>query len=814
MAEEDRLTLRFRALGLTDKSIKETFKNKKLTAAFSSILDEADIKADHEQTTPVVDAKVVAGLTYLATQTKESQCPKREVVTKAIVDGRLKTNVQIQAALEYLRGLEAEGKLTDYSEEVLERECGVGIELTKEEIAAIVNQYIEANKERIIEERYKLAQETLSVLKNTTALKWAPPLDVKKEVDAQFEALIGPKDERDNEKKKSKAKPAATASAKVNTEEPKKPSDPLNTTSMFEEGFLANLHKPGGNYQIIPENREKHLRETGGKVFTRFPPEPNGYLHIGHSKAIAINFGFARYHGGECYLRYDDTNPEAEEERYFVAIREIVEWLGFKPYQITYSSDHFQRLYELAEDLVKRGFAYICHCTAEEVHEQRGGDHRGPRYACKHRDRPNEESLTEFRAMRDGKYKPKEAMLRMKQDLEDGNPQMWDLTAYRILETPHHRTGNQWRIYPTYDFTHCLCDSFENITHSLCTTEFINSRQSYDWLCNALEIYRPQQSEYGRLNLTGTIMSKRKIAKLVNQGYVRGWDDPRLYTLVAIRRRGVPPGAILAFVNELGVTTATTNIQIKRFENSIRKYLEETVPRLMMVLDPVLVVIENLPEDYYEALSVPFKPGAPKMGEHEVPFTRKVYIDRSDFRETDSKDYFRLAPGKSVGLFKVPFPIKCTSFTKDPETGLVTEIFARYENDVEFVKPKTYIQWVADSPPHRSPIVVEVRLFNQLFKSDDPESNPDGFLADINPNSEEVFKGAMIEVGFEEVRRRAPWPEREGEKNAKNVGKESTRFQALRVGYFAMDGDSDDSPGGTVVLNRIVTLKEDAGKNA
>ena len=348
--------------------------------------------------------------------------------------------------------------------------------------------------------------------------------------------------------------------------------------------------------------------------------------------------------------------------------------------------------------------------------------------------------------------------------------------------------------------------------HSLCTVEFINSRQSYDWLCNALEIYRPQQSEYGRLNLTGTIMSKRKIAKLVNQGYVRGWDDPRLYTLVAIRRRGVPPGAILSFVNELGVTTANTNIQIKRFENSVRKYLEETVPRLMMVLDPVLVAIDNLPKEYLEMLSVPFKPGAPGMGEHEVPFTNRVYIDRADFREVDSPDYFRLAPGKSVGLFRVPFPITCTSFVTDPTTGLVTQINAHYDNDAapKFVKPKTYIHWVADAPTKSSPLKLEVRVFKQLFKSDDPEGNPKGFLEDVNPDSEEVWKDAMVEVGFEEVRRRAPWPEKEGEDKA-HTGPEGTRFQALRVGYFAMDSDTKEDK---VVVNRIVTLKEDAGKSA
>ena len=319
---------------------------------------------------------------------------------------------------------------------------------------------------------------------------------------------------------------------------------------MFSEGWLGNLHKPGGNPQTRPELMEAHLKATGGKVVTRFPPEPNGYLHIGHSKAITVNFGYARHNGGVCYLRYDDTNPEAEEERYFTSIKETVEWLGFKPYKITYSSDHFQKLYDLAEELIRRDKGYVCHCTgmgitvnsrlivAEEVHKGRGGKDgkENPRFECVHRNRPVEESLREFRGMRDGKYKPKEAFLRMKQDiLNNPNPNMWDLTAYRVLETPHHRTATTWRIYPTYDFTHCLCDSFENITHSLCTTEFALARESYEWLCDALDVFKPAQREYGRLNLSGTIMSKRKILKLVQGRYVRDWDDPRLYTLVALR---------------------------------------------------------------------------------------------------------------------------------------------------------------------------------------------------------------------------------------------------------------------------------------
>ncbi|KZF23337.1 glutaminyl-tRNA synthetase [Xylona heveae TC161] len=581
---------------------------------------------------------------------------------------------------------------------------------------------------------------------------------------------------------------------------PNVPAPPADPNSMFKEGFLKAVH----------------AERPAERVFTRFPPEPNGYLHIGHSKAIAINFGFARYHGGDCYLRFDDTNPEAEEEKYFVAIREMIEWLGFKPYKVTYSSDNFDKLYELAEELIRRDRAYVCHCSDTEVKQQRGGENHGPRYACVHRSRPTEESLQEFRAMRDGKYKPREAFLRMKQNLEDGNPQMWDLSAYRVLNASHHRTGDKWCIYPTYDFTHCLCDSFENISHSLCTTEFQLSRVSYEWLCDELDVYKPMQREYGRLNVTGTVLSKRKIAKLVNEHYVRGWDDPRLYTLVALRRRGVPPGAILSFINELGVSTALTNIQLARFEQSVRRYLETTVPRLMVVLDPIPVVIENLPDGYVEEVEVPFSPKDPSMGGHVVPFTKVVYVDRSDFREIDSKDYFRLAPGKSVGLLKVPYPIKATTFSKDPTTGLVTEVRAVYEKPEEgatFKKPKTYIQWVGSSEKHHSPVKVEARMFYSLFRSENPDATEGGFINDINPDSEQIFPNAMVETGLDDVRKRAPWPQEEGEKNIanKDAGYETVRFQGLRIAYFCLDKDSTSDK---LVLNRIVGLKEDAAKSS
>jgi glutaminyl-tRNA synthetase len=593
--------------------------------------------------------------------------------------------------------------------------------------------------------------------------------------------------------KKAAAEKAKQEKAAIAATQPKKPAapkavveePPIDPEAMFKVGFLADVYK---------ERPEKN-------VVTRFPPEPNGYLHIGHAKAIAVNFGFARHHNGICYLRYDDTNPEKEEEVYFTAIKDTVEWLGFKPYGITYSSDNFGKLYDLAEKLITLGKAYVCACTDTEIKHQRGLEGQNERYRCAHASQSVEDNLQKFRDMRDGKYKPREVFLRMLQNIESGNPQEWDLAAYRIkTDQPHHRTGWDWKIYPTYDFTHCLCDSFEGITHSLCTTEFIASRVSYEWLNKTLGVYEPMQREYGRLNLTGTVLSKRKILKLVEDKIVRGWDDPRLYTLIAIRRRGVPPGAILEFVNELGVTTTATTIQIHRFESSIRKYLEKTVPRLMLVLDPIPLVIEDA-EDV--DLELPFSPKDPKMGSHKVRFTKTVYIDRSDFREVDSKDYFRLAPGKSVGLLNAPFPVKATSFTKDESTGKIAEIRGVYDREIK--KPKTYIQWVSSEGSRK----VEARIHNPLFKSEKPDDAEGGFLNDINPNSEAIFPDAVIESGFDEVKRRAPWPEAAGESELGKGGPESIRFQAMRIAYFAVDCDSTDDK---IVLNRIVSLKEDSAK--
>ena len=589
---------------------------------------------------------------------------------------------------------------------------------------------------------------------------------------------------------KEQAKPAAKAKAE--------------NVSMFGEGWLKRVYE------------EKPVKD----VYTRFPPEPNGYLHIGHCKAIAVNFGFAKHHKGQCYLRYDDTNPEKEEEKYFTSILDIIKWLGFEPWKVTYSSDNFDKLYELAEELIKKDGAYVCHCSREEVNMQRGGpDNRGKRYACEHRTRPMDESLAEFRAMRDGKYQAGEAYLRMKQSLTDpneGNPQMWDLPAYRVVEkNHHHRTGDHWKIYPTYDFTHCICDALENITHSMCTVEFRQSRVSYDWLLEQLDMKVPKseekgpmQREYGRLSVNGTILSKRRILMLVEGAKVgdrvippsvRGWDDPRLYTMVALRRRGIPAKAMLNFVEELGVTDSYTDIETSRLESSIRKHLERTVPRQMLVLDPIRVVITDFTPEDNQSIVVPYDPKGAIPGERSVTVGSEIFIDRADFREVDDPDYFRLAPDKAVGLYNVPFSIRATSFETDAATGKVTVVKAVKVPSSE--KPKAYIQWVDAA----TGIKVVARQYNSLFKTESPNSLnwKDGSWADdLRPDSEVIFEDAVIEAGLNNLIK-------ENSLNPSDSSDSLVRFQALRTAYFCVDVESTEE---RIVLNQIVSLREDKGK--
>ncbi|KAG5648904.1 hypothetical protein DXG03_000253 [Asterophora parasitica] len=825
----------FKSIGLPQAKAQEAAKSPKAAVVLKDIIEGHPAIAQGE-----LDEKQAVLVVALAGALAKSDgvgSVERDYIIAKISGGQLKSVDQVNAAVKY-----TEFHKAPIDDGEFDKECGVGFSITPTELHEKVTGYFKSN----VVTGWANLGAVLGALKSSPELRWASPLEVKNAVEKVFLETFGAKETAKPKGKepKKEAKPAAGKG--------KAPDTTIDETaarkSVFEEGFLGALHKPGENAQANPRHREAHLAATKGAVWTRFPPEPNGYLHIGHSKAIFVNFGFAAYHNGKCYLRYDDTNPEKEEAKYFESILEMVRWLGYEPWKITYSSDYFSELYDLAVELIKRGKAYVCHCSQEEIKADRG-EKRGQPRPCVHRERPIAESLAEFQGMRHGKYRPKEANLRMKQDLEDGNPQMWDLTAYRVLDTPHHRTHDKWKIYPTYDFTHCLVDSIENISHSLCTTEFIASRQSYEWLCDAVDVFRPRQNEYGRLNLEGTIMSKRKIHALVTGAHVNGWDDPRLYSLIALRRRGVPPGAIISFVSTLGVSTTASNIEISRFEQTVRQYLEGSAPRLLMVMRPLKVIIENLPEDYLLIVEKPLHPKVPELGTSSIPFTRSLYIEADDFRLEDSKDYFRLAPGKTVGLFGAPYPVTYVSHKTDPTTGEVIEVVVKLENDGATKKPKAFIQWVAEHIPSGSPVRVdETRIFHRLFKSD----RPSGDVTDLQPDSLEVVKGALIETGFWSLAKRSITSARKEaqertEKAVKNtesthtapgddtphvtseqlVGQECVRFQGLRVAYFALDKDArvtsldeaDDAlpsrkQGDYLVLNRIVSLKEDSGKAA
>ncbi|KFP92495.1 Glutamine--tRNA ligase, partial [Apaloderma vittatum] len=508
-------------------------------------------------------------------------------------------------------------------------------------------------------------------------------------------------------------------------------------------------------YVVTPNTMallKHHLAITGGQVRTRFPPEPNGILHIGHAKAINFNFGYAKANGGVCFLRYDDTNPEKEEEKYFTAIREMVEWLGYQPYEVTHASDYFDQLYTWALQLICRGHAYVCHQKVEEIK-----GHNPP--PSPWRDRPVEESLLLFEDMRKGKFGEGEATLRMKLVMEDGK---MDPVAYRIKFTPHHRTGDKWCIYPTYDYTHCLCDSIEHITHSLCTKEFQARRSSYFWLCNALDVYCPVQWEYGRLNLLYTVVSKRKIIRLVETGAVRDWDDPRLFTLTALRRRGFPPEAINNFCARVG---ARDRMGWDRhlLEACAREVLNEQAPRSMAVLEPLKVTITNFPDPKALEVIVPNFPADESRGFHKVPFQPTIYIEETDFREEVDKGYKRLAPGQPVGLRHAGYVIAVQNIIKDA-SGRVIELEVTCTKSDVAEKPKAFIHWVSE------PLVCEVRLYERLFLHKNPEDPcevPGGFLSDLNPDSLRVISNALVDVSVLSAR---PFD----------------KFQFERLGYFSV----------------------------
>ncbi|KAI1717059.1 tRNA synthetases class I (E and q), catalytic domain-containing protein [Ditylenchus destructor] len=772
--------------GFPEVTIKETLKNATLTAQLLKIADLAKSFTNEStsKNSEVVDNKQKSNFLYqLATKLKPQCHHHVPIIIKNIMNANIRNESQFKAATDYVLSKSSERTL---DEEDFKQKCGAGIVVTAEEIEDKVKAIMEKHRDAIIKERYsfnvgKLLGEVREVL------PWADGAAVKHDVDMRLVLMIGPKTEEE-----LNPKTAQKSAGKIAEQREENSKEADESAESIEELLKnrASFHKVGENYKtdgyvVTPKTMsllQAHVKAVDGKITTRFPPEPNGILHIGHAKAININFGAAKAHGGRCILRFDDTNPEKEEEKFFTAIEDAVKWLGYKPYKITHSSDYFDQLYKWAIKLIEKGLAYVCHQSVEEM---RGIDAKPSTW----RDRPMEDSLHLFQLMKNGVFDEGHATLRLKMTLEEGK---MDPVAYRIKFVPHHRTKDKWCIYPTYDYTHCLCDSLENITHSLCTKEFQSRRSSYYWLCNALDIYCPVQWEYARLNMNYTVVSKRKILKLVDAGVVKDWDDPRLFTLPALRRRGIPAEAINAFVAKLGLTVAQTAIDPSMLDAVVRDYLNNAAPRTMAVLEPLRVFIENYAELGFKtnhSLQAPQFPSNPERTEtFTIAFGDTLFIDSADYRENAEKSYRRLTHSQPVGLKHIGVVIYFKEAKKN-DAGTAIEIIVRGEKATEAsVKPKAFIHWVA------RPAECEVRLYEPLFKHKNPEDTtvvPEGFLSDCNENTLKVVPNALIDANI-----------------AKNA-KEYDRFQFERTGYFCVDKDSTKEK---LVFNRTLLLKEDAGK--
>ncbi|OGB63611.1 MAG: glutamine--tRNA ligase [Caldithrix sp. RBG_13_44_9] len=538
---------------------------------------------------------------------------------------------------------------------------------------------------------------------------------------------------------------------------------------------------------------DMETNKYGGRVNTRFPPEPNGYLHIGHAKSICLNFGLAQEFGGRCNLRFDDTNPLKEEEEYIQSIQEDVRWLGFDwEDRLYFASDYFVQLYEWAVQLIKTGKAYVDDLTADEIREYRGTLTK-PGKESPYRNRSIAENLALFEQMKNGKFKNGEKVLRAKIDMNSGNLNMRDPVMYRILHASHHRTGDKWCIYPMYDWAHGQSDSIEKITHSICTLEFEDHRPLYDWFIQNLGIHAPQQIEFARLELTRTVLSKRKLLKLVQEGMVDGWDDPRMPTISGLRRRGYTPESIRDFCERIGVAKSNSVVDLALLEHCLREDLNKRAPRVMAVLRPLKVIIENYPLNQIEELEAVNNPEDPGMGTRKLPFSREIYIDQDDFRENPPKKFFRLAPGQEVRL-KHAYIIRCEKVIKDEKTGEILELRCSYDpatrsgDDPGGKKVKGTLHWVS----LQQAVPAEIRLYDHLLDnpvSDDAGEEPD-FLAPINPHSLEILQ-SFVEPSLK-------------------TAAAGSRFQFLRQGYFCVD--SKFTSPNKLVFNRTVSLRDSWAK--
>ena len=549
---------------------------------------------------------------------------------------------------------------------------------------------------------------------------------------------------------------------------------------------MAEIQAEEKSLNFLEEIVEEDLKQGKFKtILTRFPPEPNGHLHIGHAKSICLNFGLAQKYGGKTNLRFDDTNPSKEETEYVESIIEDVKWLGFSPELVLYASDYFEQLYQFALKLIEKGLAYVDDSTSEEIAIQKGTPTE-PGVANKFRGRTIAENIQYFSEMRAGKYGDGEKVLRAKIDMASSNMHMRDPIMYRIKKAHHHRTGNTWCIYPMYDFAHGQSDAIEKITHSICTLEFVSHRPLYDWFIEKLEIFPSHQYEFARLNLTFTIMSKRKLLQLVEEGFVQSWDDPRMPTISGLRRRGYTPESIRSFADRIGVQKRDTLIDVSLLEFCLREDLNQRAMRKMVVFDPLKVIITNYPDQVETLISEDYPEGSEKSGSRPLPFSRELYIEQEDFMENPPKKFFRLAPGKRVRL-KSAYIIQCDEVIKDNE-GKIIELRCSYlpesksGTDASGLKVQGTLHWV--SKTHAIP--VELRLYDRLFRVENPAAEEGDFKEYIHPGSLEILKTAMAEPSL-------------------GAARPDDRFQFLRKGYFCLDKESSPQK---LIFNRTVGLKD------
>ena len=764
--------------GFDQKLVDQTLNSEKISKILIDIIHESNV--NH------VDKSHASLLYELATIYPVQHNQYRSTVIQYILSNRLNTKKQLDSAISYIKSTHA------FDTRELEQQSGVGVVVTHEQIDSIITQYIKQYTTQLQNERYRFTPRLLGIINKDNTIKWSTDgAYVKQTYDSKIIELIGPKSEIDDSKPNKSTKsntpppPTTTTTIKNTTNAPTPTNGMASQVLALDElndDTFVNEGRDIPEARNTPEHIAANKLATNNTMLTRFPPEPNGFLHIGHAKACNFNFNIAKRNHGGTIMRFDDTNPEAEKQIYIDNILENLEWLGHKPCKITFSSDYFDELFQLAVKLINKGKAYVDHQTAAEIKQSRLNKSPSP-----YRDRSINENLNLFYQMKYGLFDEGKATLRLKGDLSSPNPQIsGDIVAYRIKYVPHPHLGHKWCIYPSYDFTHCIIDSLENITHSLCTLEFEVRRESYFWLLHELDLYKPKVWEYSRLNIEYNVMSKRKLLQLVNDGYVSGWDDPRMQTINGLRRRGYTADAINTFCDIIGVTRNANTIPITTLEHCIRSNLDTIAIRYMCVQDPVKVIITNYDSSKHELITTPNHPKHDSMGTHQISFSSTIYIDRTDIRTVDDKSYYGLAPNKEAHL-KYAYNITCTKITKTDSQGNIQEVEATIDvNNTNKVKGN--LHWVSSTPGNK-PQTIELRLYDRLFKSADPQSL-DNWLSDFNPASLHIIPNALIDQGFNG-----------------NVG---DKYQFERLAFFTIDPDTNKS--GKYVLNRTVALKEDKTK--